>query len=265
MSDSFTPVPGDTSFTSALIWALKILVKEKPGGRFTTVDLLNKINDDAPNFPKTQTSVLSDRLHKNGFVGHIVLHPLEGEGPSAPKPQKEANRSDSAKRTVTLGFDFDQKPSLEHIQTFGHELNKLFKQRNLGVNGIRWGGIQPTATGHTISFIATSNAILVIKRLRRAILRRQIKESLRIHTERLDQWLPGNSLVPPTPSSLGQLSSLIGPLSPTILVSDDNEKCLVANSAGEELNDVLDDEAQDIAELVNSKSVTSLVEPSSDH
>lgn len=47
-----TKVPGDDSFTSALIHALEALVMEKAEGRFTTVELLRKINHDAPHFPK---------------------------------------------------------------------------------------------------------------------------------------------------------------------------------------------------------------------
>lgn len=126
-----------------------------------------------------------------------MLRPLEGEGSSASTPQKGANKPDPARQTVTFRFDFDQKPSVSHIKTFGHALNKLFEQNTLGVNGIRWGGMQPTATGTAIRFI---------NRLRRASLLRQMKEQLTIDTDRLDQWLPGNSLAPPTPSSLGQLS-----------------------------------------------------------
>lgn len=221
-----TAVPGPTSFTSALIWALENIVEEKPGGCFTTVDLLKKIKEDAPYFPEKQTPVLSDRSHKYGSVGHIMLRPLEGEGSSASTPQKGANKPDPARQTVTFRFDFDQKPSVPHIQTFGHALNKIFEQNTLGVNGIRWGGMQPTATG---------NAIRFINRLRRASLLRQMKEQLTIDTDRLAQWLPGNSLGPPTPSSLGQLSP--GAMSPTILVSDDTGKCSVASTAEDEVSD----------------------------
>lgn len=214
-----------------MIWALENLVEEKPGGCFTTVDLLKKIKEDAPYFPEKQTPVLSDRLHKYGSVGHIMLRPLEGEGSSASTPHRGANKPDPARQTVTFRFDFDEKPSVPHIQTFGHALNKLFEQNTLGVNGIRWGGMQPTATNTAIRFI---------NRLRRASLLRQMKEQLTIDTDRLAQWLPGNSLgPPPTPSSLGQLSS--GAMSPAILVSDDTGKCSVASTAEDEPYEVPDD------------------------
>ena len=70
-----TPRPGKDSFTRALIYALKALVEKRQDGRFTTVELLNKIKE-APDFPKDQNPMLSDR-EKKGSAGRIMLHPLQ--------------------------------------------------------------------------------------------------------------------------------------------------------------------------------------------
>ena len=140
-----TKVPGHDSFTSALIWALKSLVKEKENGRFTTVELRNKIKADAPDFPKDQNPVLVPRL-KHPSTIRIMLHPLQRQGlneqGSVNQPsQKEAESLDPFKRyTLTLHFDFGDKPSPIPIETIGRELNGVFRRINVGVNRIRWGG-----------------------------------------------------------------------------------------------------------------------------
>ena len=71
--------PGATSFTSALIWALKSLVRNVP---FTTIELLKRILV-APNFRDNQKPRLS-KLLKNDR--RIMLHPLK------PKTDAESKR-----------------------------------------------------------------------------------------------------------------------------------------------------------------------------
>lgn len=73
-----TPRPGETSFTAALIYALRCLLDEKKGRRFTTTELMGKIVK-APNFPEDQAPQLSDRL-ENSPGGRIMLHPLPRPG-----------------------------------------------------------------------------------------------------------------------------------------------------------------------------------------
>ena len=134
---------GKESFTSALIFSLKALVKEQPEGRFTTMELLNKIKTDAPDFSKNQKPVISPR-DTCISAGRIMLHPLK-EAVSARGMQPKADRySDPAKRQVlTLRFYYDQKPSLERIERLGLEMNAVFEQDpSLGVKCIRWGGLQ---------------------------------------------------------------------------------------------------------------------------
>ena len=134
-----TRPPGKDSFTSALIHALNKLVEERPGGRFSTIDLLQVIQDDAPHFPKDQNATISDR-QKNTAGGRIVLHPLEEEGPSSQVPPEEGDPSKL--HTVTLHLDFSDKPTKVDIENLGFEFNKVFERRRLGLNRIRWGGMQ---------------------------------------------------------------------------------------------------------------------------
>ena len=134
-----TKPPGKDSFTSALIHALNKLVEERPGGRFSTIDLWQVIQDDAPHFPKDQTAMISDR-QKNTVGGRIVLHPLQEEGPTSQAPPEEGDPSKL--HTVTLHLDFSDKPTKADIENLGFEFNKVFERRRLGLNRIRWGGMQ---------------------------------------------------------------------------------------------------------------------------
>ncbi len=72
----FTMVPGEDSFTRALIYALETLVEERTDGRFTTAELLNKIKTDAPHFPKDQNPMLMNREGSHS-AGRIMLQPLQ--------------------------------------------------------------------------------------------------------------------------------------------------------------------------------------------
>lgn len=150
-----TPVPGDNSFTAALIYALEALVEENEGGRFTTDQLLRKIQHDAPFFPKNQKPVLSDRA-SNTSAGRIILHPLNQNG-SAQSTSKDANSLDLIKRqTLTLHFDFGERPPNDSIELLGRELNNIFDRKALGVNRIRWGSLDSVLYRAARSFQAAS-------------------------------------------------------------------------------------------------------------
>ena len=142
---STTRGPGDKSFTEALIYSLEALEKKK--GRFTTVELLNHIIHHAPNFPKNQTPVLSNRKG-NDQAGRIMLHSIR-QTPNGPKSTLSADEctiQDAFKRrTVTLHIDFCDQPSLTDIATLGTQFNYLFERSSLSVNQIRWGGMQGSA------------------------------------------------------------------------------------------------------------------------
>ena len=69
-----------------------------------------------------------------------MLHPLQEEGPIS---QAAPEGGDPAKRhTVTLHLDFSDKPAKVGIEDLGFELNKFFERHRLGLNRIRWGGMQ---------------------------------------------------------------------------------------------------------------------------
>ena len=146
-----TKIPGPTSFTSALIYALEALVKEK--GRFTTVELLRKITKDAPHFPKDQKPVLSDR-REDELPGRIMLHPLKGDQEGSERtaltPDNGNDFDTFKRRIVTLHFDFANKPSPTDIECLGNQLNKTFERHALGVNGVRWGGMKQSAAARAL-------------------------------------------------------------------------------------------------------------------
>lgn len=192
----FTQVPGNDSFTTALIYALETLVKERDDGRFTTVELLNKIND-APHFPKDQNPMLINR-EKKFSAGRIMLHPLQKKGSDNELNRKEAATLDPFKgHALTLHFDFSEKPSPAYIKILGREFNDFFK-RHVGVNRVRWGGMRQ------------SMAARVAKRFQAKLIRNR-RTSMRLqqadpsdgfsHARQAE-----NALNPLTPSSSDQHS-----------------------------------------------------------
>ena len=192
----YTQVPGKDSFTRALIYALEALVDERTYGHFTTVELLNKIKTDAPDFPKDQIPMLIKREKKHS-AGRIMLHPLRKEGRDDESERKEAASPYSLcpfkARCLTLHFDFSEKPSSNYLETLGRELNDFF-QRNMGVDRVRWGGMRPSMTARAVNTFQDS-----LKR-RRASMRLQ-------ESKPNDGFSPakllGNSSDSLTPSSLG--------------------------------------------------------------
>ena len=132
-------MPGKDSFTSALIYALEALVNERENGRFTTVALLNKIKSDAPHFPKDQNPMFF-KGEKMFSTGRIMLQPLQTAGFDDDSWRKEAeNPENYTGTTLTLYYDFTEKPSLAYIEMLGKEMNDFFK-RNVNVDRVRWGG-----------------------------------------------------------------------------------------------------------------------------
>ena len=139
-----TPRPGESSFTAALIYALRCLLDEKKGRRFTTTELMGKIVK-APNFPEDQAPQLSDRL-ENSPGGRIMLHPLPRPGSNPQAASCEPPSIDSSRQTiVTLHFDFGEKPTEEQVKKLGGDLNGIFERESLGVNRVRWGGMRKSA------------------------------------------------------------------------------------------------------------------------
>lgn len=205
-----TRAPGDDSFTSALIYALEALVEE---GRFTTVDLLKKIND-APKFPKDQDPVLSNRNRNNtASAGRIMLHPLPEAGSRTQTPMKEENVEDSARRQVlTLHFEFDEKPTAKQTELLAEDINDMFERNSVKVNGVRWGRLQSKAVKAAAPFIQ------VLRRIRSNSGSQRLLAPIEIPRAHRPQ--SPDSLVPPTPNSTG-------PHSPQIQISFDSECTII--------------------------------------
>ena len=144
-----TDIPGEKSFTMALIFALRNLVREKPEGRFTTVEILDTIRTKAPMFPKGQTPILSDR-EKDIPAGRIMLHPLKKLGLDAPPSPSTPLSPGIGGVTITLQLDFPEKPSLEDIEKLGLGMNSIFDYNNLGVSRIRWGGMRHDVSARSV-------------------------------------------------------------------------------------------------------------------
>ncbi|KAL8903572.1 MAG: hypothetical protein Q9171_007359 [Xanthocarpia ochracea] len=140
-----TPVPGPNSFTRALIYALTTLVREKKKGRFTTAELLKKITTDAPDFPKDQHPVMSDRVQNKSPAGRIMLHPILQDKKIDRTTSEGCPINEAKGYAMTLHFHFGEKPPECNLITFGRKLNDIFEQCTLGVHRVRWGGIRETA------------------------------------------------------------------------------------------------------------------------
>ncbi len=206
-----TPVPGRDSFTSALIHALEHLVNHKAEGRFTTVELLNRIKDDSPDFPKDQTPVLSDRK-RVGPGGRLMLHPIHPESTKTQIIPSQSPHLESAKmQTVTLHFDFSEKPPLENIEALGLELNKVCEHNSLRVNGVRWGGLKQSMTARAIQ---SFRQIFLRGRQRRAS---ELREQESILSDCGEESSAHHTPEPPTPSSTSQHSP---PIQETLITTD---------------------------------------------
>ncbi|KAL8703684.1 MAG: hypothetical protein Q9201_003138 [Fulgogasparrea decipioides] len=184
-----TPVPGEDSFTTALIWALKELKEKKLGGRFTTDELVREIKHNAPNFPKDQKPVLSDR-DNGACAGRIILHPLPRAGSDNKISPPGGTSPDLRERhSVTLHLNFPRKPSFDAIERFGEELNYIFERNALGVDRVRWGGIRQSMVGQATEIF--------------------LKRCLDLQKQRLLQsreLAPATPVGLPTPSSSAQQS-----------------------------------------------------------
>ncbi|KAI4164461.1 MAG: hypothetical protein LQ342_001774 [Letrouitia transgressa] len=139
-----TEIPGPSSFTSALIYALKSLSDEKEGGRFTTAELSKRIRT-APEFPKAQIPMLEDREdgpdRSYHDVGRIILHPLEKAGTPTEIPDEIAL---APKHVLTLHFEFGGKPPDDNLTVFTSELRNAYEGQNIGLRRVRWGGERAT-------------------------------------------------------------------------------------------------------------------------
>jgi len=218
-----TAIPGDNSFTSALIYALKALVEKQRDGRFTTVDIMRKIME-CPDFPPEQTPMLSDRVGHTS-AGRIMLHPLNKQGSGVQTAPVEFPHLDLAKRqTLTLHFDLMERPEPAHVEELGLELNRIFARRTLGVNRVRWGGMQSMATRVVRTFIDNAERS------------RKKRGQSSIHEKYPDGLLSPRPQEPPTPSSTVEHS----PRLPEYLVTGESilDTALPLDLGGDLENDI---------------------------
>lgn len=135
-----TKAPGPQSFTAALIWALKELVTER--GCFTTQQLMHKIKNDAPSFPRDQTPVLSKRNNVNP-ASCIMLEPISKskETPSLARLRSTSLLETGPPEVLNLKFIFDTRPAISDVQALGKALNEVMEERDFKVRRIMWGGL----------------------------------------------------------------------------------------------------------------------------
>ncbi|KAL5313877.1 hypothetical protein ACEPPN_018300 [Leptodophora sp. 'Broadleaf-Isolate-01'] len=145
----YTRSPGDHSFTSALIWALKDLAspsQESP--MFATSKLAKRIYD-APNFPREQKPSLTtrnvDALH------HIILAPIPRDGsigaavpPNIEEDEEEAESEDESDKAVpqflSLTFQFKEAQDDADLKKLADHL-KMFMKLDTGLQKVQWGAL----------------------------------------------------------------------------------------------------------------------------
>ncbi|KAG4435036.1 hypothetical protein IFR05_009492 [Cadophora sp. M221] len=145
----YTRSPGDHSFTSALIWALKDLAspsQESP--MFATSKLAKRIYD-APNFPQEQKPSLTtrnvDALH------HIILAPIPRDGSvgaavpaNVDDDEEEVESEDESDKVVpqflSLTFQFKEAQDDADLKKLADHL-KMFMKLDTGLQKVQWGAL----------------------------------------------------------------------------------------------------------------------------
>ncbi|KAF7885143.1 hypothetical protein EAF00_010961 [Botryotinia globosa] len=142
--NSTTRKPGPKSFTAALIWALKELVRSKPGKRFSTQELTRKIYR-APNFPETQAPRLSER-GPIGSLRKIVLVPLDQQSKSGVRGENSTGQTDEIKETLNLRFVFNGQITNKIIRELAKDLTSLISGGDFVASTVLWDGINTSSS-----------------------------------------------------------------------------------------------------------------------
>ena len=136
-----TPMPGPKSFTTALIWALEALAKDRD--RFTSSELLSKILD-APEFGfDGQLPCLAERtLH---CVRRLVLEPLalEVDTPTSPDRDQSNERVDSSQYCLGLQFLLSKAPADDDYKKLCDGLREIITSPDSVTQQIIWRGLYP--------------------------------------------------------------------------------------------------------------------------
>ena len=137
-SNATTKIPGPESFTSALIWALGVLAKETD--KFTTSTLVAKIKE-APNFPKRQVPVLTERNDLSTLQRIVIAPLLDAHEASTAVP---ADEQDTTRRQpwgfLNLRFSLESCPEKAEIAKFGMDVRRILQSTELKVQGVKWAG-----------------------------------------------------------------------------------------------------------------------------
>ena len=141
-----TRCPGEDSFTSALIWALILLVRDQI--RFTVSELANKIRE-GPHFPKDQVPVLFERSVAS--IERIILEPLS-ESDTNIAATSDLPMESSPQGLLNLNFIFERPPTRQGIERFGEALKLVWYRERMPIKRIVWGGLSsweanPSSTG----------------------------------------------------------------------------------------------------------------------
>ncbi|KAI9894818.1 MAG: hypothetical protein M1814_000037 [Vezdaea aestivalis] len=139
-----TRTPGQDSFTSALIWALKKLADEKGG--FTASALANKIGN-APELPKNQCPGHGDRKFQS--QGKVALAPLPKVGTPLPKvfDKRTPGINGTPIEYVDIRFPLTRRPTEGETARFSSEMSKAITLSGLPTSIPRWRGLEPWETG----------------------------------------------------------------------------------------------------------------------
>ena len=162
-SASVTRCPGEESFTSALIWALKKLVGEK--GRFTVSELSRRIRS-APDFPSDQVPVLFERSESS--LERIILAPLQGVGKQS-DDESEPEVDITKQCLLRLNFIFKTPPSQMEVMRVARALKRAWMDNNMPLDRISWGGLSSWggANPPANSSAAVIKAVNAFKNLRK--------------------------------------------------------------------------------------------------
>jgi hypothetical protein len=117
-----TAGPGDSSFTHALIWALKGL---KDGPPFTLQSLCLKIKT-CEDFPKKQQPIFADPFNRGN--GYATLFPMDREFSS----EVQNSRMD----TLDLRFHYSRDLNDKRLEVLAQKLNEVIAQEDLPISHV---------------------------------------------------------------------------------------------------------------------------------
>ena len=152
-----TNFPGPESFTSAMIWALKELVKNQK--RFSTLDLQTKIMTEAPFFPRKQSVLLMER--DASCDQRLVLAPLPS--PTNGMSTTSAHILDEPPQNhLDLRLWYLNRPDGVEVENLANRLKRLMREQNIDACYVSWLGLKSHhQSTHLDGDAGTSNSLLM--------------------------------------------------------------------------------------------------------